>query len=246
MSWNSLFGRQESGYPDFSMLETDIHSHLIPGLDDGAQTLKDSMEMIRGLSRLGYKKLITTPHIMTGFAENTPATIQAGLAGLQQEIAREGIDIQVYAGAEYMIEDELPAKIDKEEIISFGNKQVLLEMSPYFPHPDYKSMFFNLQIKGYSVILAHAERYHYWFHDFSVFEELKTGGVLLQVNVLSFTGYYNPLFRKNAEKLAEAGMIDLLGTDLHRPSGLLKVAEASQNKYVMHLINSGVLKNKEI
>ncbi|MHC1705894.1 MAG: tyrosine-protein phosphatase [Bacteroidales bacterium] len=244
MTWTSLMGHQNPPeFGDFSSLLTDIHSHILPGLDDGAQSLQDSLEMIRGMASLGFKKLILTPHVMSGFADNSSQTIISALFLLQETLKGENIEMELEAGAEYMVNDELEPKILSGDLLSFSNKHILLELSTYVPHARLKDMLFELNVAGFNVILAHPERYSYWYHDFAVFESLRAGGVLFQVNTLSFSGYYNPQYRKCAEALAEAGMIDFLGSDLHRTYTLPHYREALLKKTVQKLLGSGVLKN---
>jgi protein-tyrosine phosphatase len=244
MNWSSVFGlKQDIVMKDYSIIGTDIHSHLLPGLDDGSSSMEESLEMIRGMQELGYKKLIITPHIMEGFAMNSPMGILTGLAYLENAVKMAGLDITVNAGAEYMVSDEFELLLNSGDLISFSDKHILLELSTYAPHYNFKSILFKLHVAGYTVILAHPERYSYWFNDLNVFEELQASGVLLQVNTLSFTGYYSGNVRRNAEILADAGMIDLLGTDMHHPASLPFFKEALYKKPVQKLLASGNLKN---
>lgn len=244
MDWPSVFGhKQDPEFQDFSTLVTDLHSHMIPGLDDGSASIAESLEMIRGMVDLGYRRLITTPHVMAGFAENSSNTILPGYKALQQAIKNAGIEVELFAAAEYMVNDELEDLVKKRDLLTFSNNHVLLELSPYFPHPNFKSMLFDLNVAGYTVVLAHVERYAYWFDDLGFIEELKSGGVLIQTNIVSFAGYYSPIYRKHAEILADAGLIDILGSDLHRPGTLPLFKEALHKKSVQKLLGSGILKN---
>ena len=102
----SFFSKKpkEPDYPsvsDFSAVATDIHSHLIPGIDDGVKSIEESMEMIRAFSKLGFKRLVTTPHIMSDYFKNNPEIIMEGLETVRSEIKKEGINITLDAAAEY-------------------------------------------------------------------------------------------------------------------------------------------------
>lgn len=245
--WNSVFSdKSDLLFQDFSSLNTDVHSHLIAGIDDGSANLEESTEMVRGLSRLGYRKLITTPHIMTDFYGNTPELIKKGLIELQQAVDQEGIPVIVKAAAEYMIDDEFENKLKEGNLMTFGDNYLLIELSTFTPHPNLKTILFDLQIAGYTTVLAHAERYTYWYNEPEHFRDFKDRDILIQVNTLSFSGYYSRLLRLGAEKLANAGMIDLLGSDLHKPAALPALKKAVKERYVQKLMDSGKLLNSSL
>ncbi len=188
-----------------------MHSHLIPGLDDGARTLDDSIMLISRMHGLGYEKLIITPHIQGEFFCNTPETIRNGLEKVRRALKSENIPVEIQAGAEYMLDDRFEEKAEKGELLSFGDKYILLELSYFNPHPNLKTFVFNLQVDGYKVILAHPERYTYWHNDFSKFEDLKNRGVFFQLNIISLANFYPDPVNKFAEKLIDKGMIEFIG-----------------------------------
>jgi tyrosine-protein phosphatase YwqE len=231
---------------DLSVLKTDMHSHLIPGIDDGAENLDKSIELIKGLADLGYQKLITTPHIQGDFYKNSPQNILPGLEQLRREIKKQNISVEIEAAAEYLIDDQFEDKYKSGQLLTFGKKYLLIEFSYFNEHPNWKRFLFDLQIDGYNVILAHPERYSYWFRSFNKFEELKDRGVFFQVNLISLTGYYSAEVKKMAEKFIDAGMIDFAGSDMHN----LIYLEALRNTRFEHnlekLINSGKLLNPKI
>ncbi len=240
-SWFSQ--KQSSDYQDFSILGTDIHSHILPGMDDGSRSMAQSLEMVQGMVDLGFKKLILTPHVMEGYTDYAPSTILQARDKLQSALDSEGIQIVIEAGAEYMISDDFEEKIKEGEMLTFNGKHILIELSTFSPHPKLKNMLFDLSYKGYTVIVAHIERYTYWFDNLEIFRELQAGGSLLQVNILSLGGYYNPLYKKNAELLAEENLIDILGSDLHHPISIPLYKESLKRKSVQDLMTSGILKN---
>ena len=196
-------------------LKTDIHSHLIPGIDDGAQTMEQSIALIEQMSNLGYKKLITTPHIMNDYYKNTPEIILSGLADVRKAIADKGIDIEIEAAAEYMLDDGFELKMKEGNLLTFGDKYILFEMSYMTEYPRLAEVIFALQTDGYKVVLAHPERYNYWHHQFEKYEDLKDRGVYLQMNINSLTGWYSPSSKLIAQKLISRNMINFLGSDLH-------------------------------
>lgn len=242
--FGNLFKRSGSASKaDMSAIGTDMHSHLIPGIDDGSDSLETSIELIKGMQALGYKKLITTPHIQGEFYCNTPEIILPGLKRVQRELAKQHIHIELQAAAEYLIDDKFEQKYKSGELLTFGKKHLLVEFSYFNEHPRWRDFFFDLQIAGYNIILAHPERYSYFFREFGKFEEIKDRGVLFQININSLTGYYSGEVKRMAERFIDAGMVDLAGSDLHNAHYLQALQQATANKYLRKLIESGKLKN---
>ena len=231
---------------DYSAIAVDMHSHLIPGIDDGARTLEDSMALIRRMHELGYKKLITTPHIQNEFYKNTPESIRSGLEQVREALRRENIPVEIEAAAEYLIDDGFEEKMSNGSLMTFGDKYILVELSYYNPHPNLKTFIFNLQIDGYKVILAHPERYSYWFNDFEKFEDLKDRGVNFQVNLVSLAGYYPDPVKKFAEKLIDKGMIDFAGSDMHNMNYMQALEVCLKERSLARLLESGRLRNAEL
>jgi protein-tyrosine phosphatase len=231
---------------DFSAVQADMHSHLIPGIDDGAKTLEDSVTLARRMYELGYKKLITTPHIQHEFFCNTPEIILNGLAKVREALKSENIPLEMEAAAEYLIDDGFEEKAAKGNLLTFSGKYLLVELSYYNPHPNLKTFIFNLQVDGYKVILAHPERYTYWFSDFSKFEDLKDRGIFFQINLVSLAGFYPDPVKKMAEKLMEKGMIEFVGSDMHNLDYMQALEKSMKEKALSKLISSGRLLNGEL
>ena len=245
--FNNIFSSSKLSDPaDYSILKVDLHSHLIPGLDDGSSNIEESIEMVRRFHKLGFEKLITTPHIMNDYYRNTPDRIKDGLQELRKAVEEAGIPISIEAAAEYMIDDGFEKKLSMGNLLTIGDKYLLIELSTFTPHPNLHTILFNLQLEGYKIILAHAERYSYWYKDFTQYENLKHREMYFQVNTLSFGGFYNPGYRKMAEKLSDAGLIDFLGSDMHHLSALTLMEKSAYEKHVVKLINSGNLLNNKL
>jgi tyrosine-protein phosphatase YwqE len=243
-----LFSRSAPGnaLPDFSTIGTDMHSHLIPGIDDGAPTVEDSLELIRRFHELGFKKLVTTPHIQSEFYRNTPEIILSGLDKLRLAVAAANIPVTIEAAAEYLLDDGFEDKMNAGSLLTFGPKFILVEMSYYNPHPNLKSFIFNLQCDGYQVILAHPERYSYWFKDFGKYEDLKGRGVYFQLNTVSLAGFYPDPIKKIAEKFIDQGMIDFIGSDMHNLRYMDALQRSLGEKALGRLIRSGKLLNGQL
>ena len=209
-----------AGAAPLGSLHTDMHSHLLPGLDDGAETVAHSLELLRELRELGFKKLIMTPHVMGDFYKNTPEGIRAALAELQAAAAEAGLgDVQLECAAEYYLDEWLGQKLAAgTELLSFGGEQkYLLFETSYMNEPfNLQATIFELQAAGYRPVLAHPERYVYFYNRFAEIEKLrKENGILLQLNLNSLAGYYSPAARHVAEKLIDGGLVDFVGTDTH-------------------------------
>ena len=246
--FQNIFEKKQKIDPliDFSGLAVDFHSHVIPGIDDGSNALEISLAMMRGMEELGYSKMITTPHIMADFYKNTPEIILSGLEKVQEAATAAGLNIRIEAAAEYNIDDGFEKLMKAGNLLTFGQKHILVELSTYAPHPNLHTILFNLQLDGFKVILAHAERYSYWHDDMKGYEELRDRDVLFQVNLTSFITHKKPQSRKMAEKLASLDMIDFLGTDMHTPEALPVYRMCLADKWVVQLVRSGRLMNKTL
>jgi len=243
----SFFRKKSTGPADFRFLGTDFHSHLIPGIDDGAKTVTDSIAMIKGLIDLGYTRIITTPHIIGDYYPNTPEIIRSGLEKVKEGLKVAGIEIPVEAAAEYFLDDYFAKILESDtELLSFGNKYILVEFSTFSASQNGLSLIFQLKTKGYQPILAHPERYLYFMDQFDQFEKLKTAGCLFQTNLLSLAGHYGDGQKKLGIRLLKAGMVDFLATDLHRVGHLEKIQKVFKDRTVRQLIEKTTFKNKEL
>ncbi|HQU96363.1 MAG TPA: hypothetical protein PLO39_09460 [Saprospiraceae bacterium] len=201
---------------DLSWLRVDMHSHILPGIDDGSPDTESSIRYIRGLQELGFDRLFMTPHIFHGVHPNDTHSIRAAYDRLIQAVPDDICrDIGIETAAEHMVTLEFDGKAEIADNCLLPGKRILIEMSYLAASPNIDTAIFDLQMKGYQPILAHPERYPYYFHQDGHFEQLRTQGCLLQCNLLSFAGYYGKSVKKAAEALASQGLIDYLGTDLH-------------------------------
>ena len=222
--WQRLLGKGESpaaaAAGPLAALGADMHSHLLPGLDDGAATLAHSLDLLRALRALGFRKLIMTPHVMGDFYKNTPAGIRQALSELRAAAAEADLaDVALDCAAEYYLDEWLGQKLAAgTELLTFGGeRRFLLFETSYLNEPfNLSSTIFELQAAGYRPVLAHPERYTYFYGRFAELEKLRRDyGVLFQINLNSLAGYYSPGARHVAEKLIDAGLVDMVGTDTH-------------------------------
>jgi tyrosine-protein phosphatase YwqE len=196
-------------------LQVDLHAHWLPGVDDGAKTVKDGLEMVRGLSELGFKKLIATPHIMVDHYANTPGQLRQVFRRFKKKVRKAGIPVDLALGAEYMLDDGFRQHLEAGDLLTIHQNLVLVEMSCLRPAPKLSEYLFQMQLQQYQPVLAHPERYGYYHKNMEAYEELKNAGVLFQVNLLSLTGYYGRSVAEMAKKLLARGWVEFAGTDVH-------------------------------
>ncbi len=210
---------------DIPLLEVDLHSHLIPAIDDGAKTMQESLALLGQMEALGYKKVITTPHIMSDTYKNTPAIIHEGLDALRSEASKNGLTLHIDAAAEYYLDDGFLSLLLSSEIMTIKDKYLLFETSYISKPMQTEEMIFAIVSEGYVPLMAHPERYRYIKNPEKEYSRLKSLGVMFQVNLNSFGGHYGKLAQERALFLSQNGMIDFLGSDVHT----CKQAESLQN-----------------
>lgn len=208
-------------YPGFSWLAQDIHSHLLPGIDDGSPDVETSLLLLRSLSDAGINKFICTPHIIGDLYRNTPATINKALDVLKKACRQNAMQIELSAAAEYMLDDHFMELLRKKEPLLTLRKNYLLTELSYASSPDnLEQISFEILTNNYQPLMAHPERYFYYHKNYNAYSRLKDLGFLLQVNLLSLTGYYGKNVLKAAKFILENGLADFVGTDLHHVNHL--------------------------
>lgn len=237
------FFNKKNKVTDISWLGIDMHSHILPGIDDGSPDLTTSIRFVKALQELGFDQLITTPHIFKELYPNTPETIESAKALLQVEMTRQKISLKLGAAAEYMADQDFNLN---EPLCTLAQKHLLIEMSYLTETPNISKTIFDIEIKGYQPILAHPERYTFYFKDKSRLKRFKEKGCLLQLNLLSVLGYYGKEVRQLADTLLKEKMYDLAGTDLHHDKHLNTLTDAIQSGKLYDLIGAYGFKNQEI
>lgn len=213
-------------YPDYFPIQTDIHSHILPGIDDGSPNLDTSILLIKGLMNLGVTKSIATPHIIGDLYKNNSTTIQQALALLQSELKNQNIDFEVSAAAEYMLDSYFLELLQKKEsLLTIKDDIILTEFSYAFAPNNLNEISFAIQMANYKPILAHPERYGYFHSNFEVYNRLVDLGFMLQINLLSLAGFYGKGSVKAAVYILENGLASYLGTDLHHDRHLMMLSD---------------------
>ena len=247
--FNRIFSKKELTIEpiNLSFLRNDIHSHLIPGIDDGSPDMETTIILLKKFIDLGYKKVITTPHIMSDYYKNTPEIILSGLDKVNEEIIKNNLDIEIEAAAEYNLEPEFEDLIEKDKLLTFGTENYLLFELSFFDEPTrLNEIIWKMREKGLSPVLAHVERYGYWHKDYDKIEEMINRGVKIQVNVGSIIGAYGPEVKKVAEKLIEDKVINFVGSDCHHEQHLEMINHASRLPIFHSLIQQEQILNKSL
>lgn len=226
---------------NYSSLAVDMHSHVLPGIDDGAKTPEESIVLIKSMMEVGIKKIIATPHIMVDYYRNNATTINNALDILKAELQQQQIDIKIEAAAEHYFDETFEGRIDRDELMLMGGKYVLFELSFISKPPSLIPVIQKLRDKGYQPVLAHPERYPYMTID--EFKNLRDWGCLLQLNTISLLGYYGRDTKRLAEALVDQEMVDFISSDMHHPRHAAALKDALQNEYVEKLLTEYPLRN---
>lgn len=209
----NFFNRSKEAMPLW--FANDIHLHVIPGIDDGAQDVDSAITLVTDLAEMGIKHIIATPHVTAVTFENTRQSIAGPFEELRTAMDARGLsEIELKHAAENRIDELFIRNLNNNDFITYPNKYILIE-NPFVQEPwDLENTIFELKVRGYNPIMAHPERFVYYLTKPKRLEELHRH-IPFQVNLLSLAGHYGKTIKKFAEKLAEAGMIDLIGTDTH-------------------------------
>lgn len=208
----------------------DIHSHVLPGIDDGSKNITMSLEILKGLEEQGVTDLICTPHYIAETSQVSPrAKNEELLKKLQERAKKKGIKTNLYLGNEIYIDRDIAKLIRAKKISPLAkSKYLLVELPMSGEFEQYEDILLSLQQKNWQVILAHPERYHSFQKDYKKVLEMHKQGILLQCNLGSFIGQYGKHAKKTAQKIAKDKLIFCIGTDIHRPRDYEEIAKAQK------------------
>jgi len=234
----SFFKKKEVVDIKFFPIKTDMHSHILPGIDDGSPNLETSLFLIKGLMEMGVTKSIATPHVISDLYRNTPATINTALDSLKKELKNQSINFEVHAAAEYMLDSYFLEILNKEEKLLTIKDNIILTEFSYAAMPNEPEQYsFEIQNAGYSPILAHPERYPYYHNNYKMYHRFIDLGFMLQINLLSLTGYYGKEPAKAAEYMLKNGMVSFVGTDMHHERHLNMLQDSRNQKLFKSLLD---------
>lgn len=212
----------------------DIHSHVLPGIDDGAKSLDETILLLEGMSNLGFEGCVPTPHTLAYVWDNSKEGILDNYSTTKEQLPLHLKKMLLNVGTEYMVDETFLEKIKKESLLTFEGKFVLIEMSYLNPFFDFSKVLFELQMLGYKPILAHPERYLYYHNEKKAYHRFKELGCLFQLNLLSTVGYYGKEVASVSDYLLKNDLVDFVGSDMHHQKHLLafnsKVIIKSENE----------------
>lgn len=221
----------------------DIHSHLLPAIDDGAKSIDETEFLIRSLADFGIKKIITSPHIMNSIYPNTSLKITNVLHTTTQDLSNKNIHYPIKAAAEYFMDDVFLENLKTESLLTLKDNYVLVEMSYMNPPINLYDIIFEIQIAGYKPVLAHPERYFYFHKSFDEYVKLKKAGCLFQLNLLSTVDYYGNDVTKTADLLLKKGLINFVGSDVHHSKHITAFSNKILTKEI-EMLKEAILNNQ--
>ncbi len=207
----------------------DIHSHILPGIDDGAQKIKDSKFLLESMIDFGFSKVITTPHTMKNVWDNTTSSIGDAYNLVHSELPELSKQVSLQFASEYFLDENLIRLAQQEKLLSLKDNFILIEMSYLNAPIQLYDFLFELQLKGYQLVLAHPERYNYFHSNKKEYQKLKKAGCLFQLNLLSTVGYYGKNVAEIADYLLKENLYDFVGSDIHHKNHVA----AFQNKVMI-------------
>jgi tyrosine-protein phosphatase YwqE len=211
----SFFSKKEY-LTDYLEGFVDIHNHILPGIDDGAKNVEESIALIKGFAEFGVKNFICTPHIMRNYYDNTPKTIKKSFKKLNRALKEQNFtDVKLRYAAEHMIDDNFENILKKEKVLPIASNYMLIEMSYLQESLNFDSSIKKIKKRDLFPIFAHPERYIYLHNRKKTYQEIKSKGVLFQLNLLSLSGYYGTSIQKMAQGLLENNLYDFIGSDVH-------------------------------
>lgn len=207
----------------------DIHSHLLPGIDDGAKNIQDSKFILESMIGFGFNEVITTPHTIKTVWDNSKEDILENYENTTKELEVLSSKVTLRVASEYMMDENFVSLFKSEKLLTLKENYVLVEMSYLNPPIQLLDILFELQLEGYKPVLAHPERYNFYHSKPKEYDKLKKAGCLFQMNLLSSVGYYGKEVALAADKLLANEMIDFVGSDIHHQQH----TEAFQNKIII-------------
>ena len=229
-----------------SLVKTDIHSHILPSIDDGAKDLESAVSLVSSLKDLGYKKLIATPHIKSGQYNNNLQTIKKSYEKLKNELEKKDICIDIEFAAEYFVDENFYQLLEKKDLLIFGDNYLLFEFSYIYKPFNLYELIYEIETAGYKPVLAHPERYIYFHSDFKIYKKLKEREVFFQLNLNSLSGYYSKPVQKIAKKLCDNSMVDFIGSDTHHYKHINSLKKTINSSYYKKIFKKNAIINDKI
>lgn len=232
----------------FSNDYIDIHSHILPGIDDGAKTMGHSIELLTNMYKLGISNFVFTPHVIEGIWENSTEKILSTFHELKSVVDQTANlkDINIRVSAEYMMDENFQKLLENKDFLPIKDNKILVEMSYLAPPANLFETIAEIQVKGFIPILAHPERYKSFHQDLAVYQKLKSAGCLFQMNMISLSNYYGKDVHESAIWLLRNNMIDFIGSDLHHMKHMEVIESVVTRKNMMELVMPIIYNNHQL
>ena len=220
----------------------DVHSHILPGIDDGSRNFDESLAILRGLAEQDVTDVILTPHYVADSTYVSPRSVNLKLYRILQEKADEaGLRISLNLGNEIYIDRNISRLLKNKTISPLDDSNyILVELPMSGEYEDFEDILLSLKYEGWNVILAHPERYHSYHENYRKIYDLTEQGILLQCNLGSIIGQYGRRSKKIIKKLAKDKLIFCFGTDIHRVCDFSEIGKARQK--LLRYYTAGELK----
>jgi tyrosine-protein phosphatase YwqE len=233
---------------NFEDIGVDFHAHWLPGVDDGCQSIEDSIHILSVFKELGYKKVYASPHIMGDKYTNTKSDLQNRFNEFKKLESVQSKDLELGLLAEYLLDEKFEDQLKANDFLTIGNNYILVETSMNYEFPFVRDYIFELLKLGYKPIIAHPERYRYIYNEknyIDIYEEMQSWGLEFQLNLFSLVGLFGEAAQKTAESLIDNELYSYVCSDIHIPMQIKFFEEAKKSIYLDKLIQSNKLKNKE-
>ncbi len=242
-----IFFKKNLNIGNYDFLGVDMHNHILPGIDDGAKDVNASLYLLESLKKLGISKVIPTPHTMHQLYPNNAVTIETAYKSISTTVKTEPDKYPGIIGysSEYLLDDQFPLLRESKQLLGFAHNHVLIEMSYAAASPILEEEIYQLQLAGYTPILAHPERYNYLHGNFNYYENLVRRGCQFQLNLISLTDYYGKDVQKNALKLLDMQLYHWAGTDAHHEGHIELLNQLLRSKHI-HKLRDYEFKNQMI
>jgi len=195
---------------------TDVHTHILPGIDDGAESFSVARKLVQAAWEDGTRTLFLTPHYRGKYKANTPQQLQEAFQHFQQKIAEDYPDMKLYLGQEVHYQAEVPDRLSEGQILTMGRSNyVLLEFRTGALRSQIRNGVLEVVRYGYTPIVAHAERYNAFAVDVSLADDVLELGALIQLNADSIMGKHGARTKNVCHKLLKAKQVHFVGTDTH-------------------------------
>ena len=239
----SIFSFAPKVKEDFSLLGTDMHSHLLPAVDDSGESTNHCLRMIRSLEDMGFHTLYTTPHSIQSIHPNTLESLAESYNTIKDSLPE---NLRFDYSSEYFLDELFLNNLDNKQLRPLPDNRLLIEFSMVSMPYKLETQFFDILMQGYQIVLAHPERYLFFQKDQGILARLKDMDIEFQVNALSLGGYYGDNVKHLADKLIDNGWVDFIGTDAHHDKHIRALRKIPATRSYKRLLDQGILKNNTL